>query len=138
MWQSAAIRSIYQPRGNLAQLFAQQRQYGYWRSLVLRKHGALGSWRQLVPATFVAVLTALLLTSPWVGLVPLALLLGVYGLYLAAVSSLVAGDAGWGLLWRLPVVVAAYHVGYGLGTWQGLFAIAAGRKPSPVLTELTR
>src|SRR5262249_48758811 len=46
VWQSAAIHSTYQPRARLAQLFAQQRQYGYWRPFVLRKHGLPAAWRQ--------------------------------------------------------------------------------------------
>jgi glycosyltransferase involved in cell wall biosynthesis len=138
VWQSAAIRSIYRPRSSVTQLFAQQRQYGYWRALVLRKHGALGSWRQLVPATFVATLTVLVLGSLWVGPKPLTLLVSAYGFYLAAVSWAVAAGAGWGLLWRLPLAIAAYHFGYGFGTWQGLFAIGFHRAPSSALTGLTR
>jgi succinoglycan biosynthesis protein ExoA len=136
VWQSAAIRSIYRPRAGLAQLFAQQRQYGYWRAFVLRKHGAPASWRQLAPATFVMALGMALLASPWAG-GPLVALLGAYGLYLAFVSVTVAG-ARWSLLWRLPLAIAAYHVGYGLGTWQGFAAIGFGRAPSPALTGLTR
>jgi succinoglycan biosynthesis protein ExoA len=138
VWQSAAIHSIYRPRGSVAQLFSQQRQYGYWRSMVLRKHGVPGSWRQLVPAAFIAVLSLLLLAWPWLGAGPLALLLGVYALYLAAVSLAVASGAGWSLLWLLPPIIAAYHFGYGLGTWQGVIALATGRGPAPAQTELTR
>jgi succinoglycan biosynthesis protein ExoA len=138
VWQSAAIRSIYRPRAGLAQLFAQQRQYGYWRSFVLRKHGVPASWRQLAPAAFVIALALALLASPWAGPRPLAVLLGAYGLYLAVVSLAVASSAGWSLLWRLPLVIAAYHLGYGLGTWQGLLAIGFGRAASPALTGLTR
>jgi hypothetical protein len=136
VWQSAAIRSIYRPRAGLAQLFAQQRQYGYWRSFVLRKHRAPGSWRQLAPAAFIAVLLALLLAGPWTGFAPLALLLLAYGAYLAVIAMAVGG--GGRLSWRLPPVIASFHLGYGLGTWQGLLAIACGRKPSLAVTELTR
>jgi glycosyltransferase involved in cell wall biosynthesis len=138
VWQSAAIRSTYRPRAGLMQLFAQQRQYGYWRSVVLRKHGVPASLRQLVPAAFVAALAIALLVSPWSGRGPLAALLGAYGLYLAIVSLAVASGAGWGLLWRLPLAIAAYHLGYGLGTWQGLLAIGFGHAPLPALTGLTR
>jgi glycosyltransferase involved in cell wall biosynthesis len=138
VWQSAAIRSTYRPRAGIAQLFAQQRQYGYWRSFVWRKHGAIGSWRQLVPAAFVATLVLLLLASPWIGPGLAALLLLAYVLFVALVSLAVAGSAGPRLLWRLPAIVASYHLGYGIGTWQGLFAIAFGRGPSVAATELTR
>lgn len=137
VWQSAAIRSIYRPRARLAQLFAQQRQYGYGRPFVLRKHGRPASWRQLVPAAFVAALVAALLAAPWTA-APLAALLGLYGLYLAVLALAAGWRAGWGLLWRMPFVVAAYQLGYGVGTWQGLFTIAAGRGPSLASAELTR
>jgi glycosyltransferase involved in cell wall biosynthesis len=135
VWQSAAIRSTYRPRAGLAQLFAQQRQYGYWRAFVLRKHRAFGSWRQLVPAALIAALAVLLLAAPWTGFAPLALLLLAYALYLAVVAMAVGADRG---AWRLLPVIASFHLGYGLGTWQGLFAIAAGRRPSLTVTELTR
>jgi succinoglycan biosynthesis protein ExoA len=138
VWQSAAIRSIYWPRAGLAQLFAQQRQYGHWRSFVLHKHGSPAAWRQLVPAAFVAALASAILAMPWAGAVPLAALLSAYTLYLAVVSLAVASRAGWRLIWRLPFVIAAYHLGYGLGTWQGLSAICFGHAPSPRMKELTR
>jgi succinoglycan biosynthesis protein ExoA len=138
VWQSAAIRSIYRPRGSLTQLFAQQRQYGYWRPFVLRKHRVPASWRQIVPAAFVAALVIALLASSLDGPAPLAILLGAYGLYLAIVSLGAAGSADSDLLWRLPLVITSYHLGYGLGTWQGLFAIGFRRAPSLALERLTR
>lgn len=138
LWQSPAIRSVYRPRASLAQLFAQQRQYGYWRPFVLRKHGQAASWRQLVPAAFVAALAAALLASPWIGPAPLAGLAGAYALYLFGVSLAIAAGAGWRLVWRLPLVIAAYHLGYGLGTWQGVIDLARGRAPSSAAMGLTR
>lgn len=138
VWQSAAIRSEYTPRASLAQLFAQQRQYGYWRPFVLRKLGAPASWRQLAPAAFVAALAAAALAAPWAGPAPLAALLGAYALYLAGVSLRAAASAGWGLLGRLPAVVAAYHLGYGLGTWQGTLDLLRRRAPAPTAIGLTR
>lgn len=137
VWQSATIRSVYRPRASLAQLFAQQRQYGYWRPFVLRKLGAPASWRQLVPAAFVAALAAALLAWPW-GATPLAALLGAYGLYLLAVSLAIAASTGFGVAWRLPVVIAAYQLGYGLGTWHGVLDLARGRAPSQAVVGLTR
>lgn len=142
VWQSAAIRSAYRPRASLAQLFSQQRQYGYWRPFVLRKHGQAGSIRQLVPALFVAALAAAVLGAPWTGPAPLAGLLAAYGAYLAVVAVSVAqavpAGSRAGVLARLPAVVAAYHVGYGLGTWQGLGALLSGAGPARNAVELTR
>jgi hypothetical protein len=68
------------------------------------------------------------------------LLTGTYFFYLVIVSLAVTviARAGPGVLWRLPLVIAAYHFGYGLGAWQGVFAVATGRAPSALSTELTR
>jgi glycosyltransferase involved in cell wall biosynthesis len=138
IWQSARIHSAYQPRQRLAQLFRQQMQYGYWRPLVMRKHGQPGSWRQLVPALFVLALLTALLALPWRGW-PLAGLLTAYGVYLIGASCAAARQAGqWTLLPRMPAVIAAYHLGYGLGTWQGLFDLLRGHRSAERYTRLTR
>jgi succinoglycan biosynthesis protein ExoA len=138
VWQSPTIRSTYWPRASLGQLFAQQRQYGYWRSFVIRKHGLAASWRQIVPAAFVATSASAGLACPWVGHIPLMALFGAYGLYVALVSMVLAHAGGWNLLWRLAAAIVCYHIGYGLGTWQGLFAIAFNRRPPSSVTSLTR
>jgi len=138
IWQSACIHSTYQPRRRLGQLFRQQMQYGYWRPFVMRKHGQPGSLRQLVPALFVLALLAAALALPWNGW-PLAGLLIAYGVYLIGASCAAARQAGpWSLLSRLPAVIAAYHLGYGLGTWQGLFDLLRGRRGGERFTRLTR
>jgi hypothetical protein len=138
LWQSACIHSAYQPRQRLAQLFRQQIQYGYWRPFVMRKHGQPGSLRQLVPALFVLALLAAVLALPWRGW-PLAGLLIAYGLYLSGASCAAARQAeGWALLPRLPAVIAAYHLGYGLGTWQGLLDVLRGSRGGERFTRLTR
>jgi glycosyltransferase involved in cell wall biosynthesis len=137
IWQSAAIRSTYRPRASIEKLFAQQRQYGYWRPFVLRKHGVRAPWRQLAPAAFVAALTLAALALPWTG-IALTLLAGTYACYVVAASVAVAARAGWRLIGWLPLVIAAYHFGYGVGTWQGLLALGSGHAASPALTESTR
>lgn len=138
VWQSGAIRSVYHPRNSLRHLYAQQQQYGYWRLFVMRKHGQPGSLRQLVPALFVAALAfcALLLPwSPW----PTTALLALYGSYLALASWDAARATGaWHLLARLPAVVAAFHLGYGWGTWQGLWDVLRKRTPAQRFARITR
>ena len=138
IWQSGRIRSWYRPRDSLRHLFRQQFQYGYWRPFVLRKHGQPGSLRQLVPMIFVAAGAMFALASPWFGL-PLALLALAYAGYLALASALAARGAGeWGLLPRLPAVIAAHHLGYGLGTWRGLWDVWRGRGGDASFARLTR
>ena len=138
IWQSGTIHSVYHPRDSLRHLYAQQQQYGYWRPFVVRKHGQPGSLRQLVPALFVAALglAALLLSwMPW----PTIALLALYGLYLLLASMAAARAAGaWHTLWRLPAVIAAFHLGYGWGTWQGLWDVLHARVPSSRFARITR
>lgn len=138
IWQSGRIHSSYRPRDSLRHLFAQQRQYGYWRPFVMRKHGQPGSVRQVVPAAFVAALLGLLAISPWTAW-PLAALLAAYTAYVGAASMLAAQAAGqWRALPRLPMVIAAYHVAYGLGTWRGLWDVARHQAPSAQFARITR
>ena len=138
IWQSRLIRSTYQPRNSLKHLFSQQRQYGYWRPFVMRKHGQPGAPRQLVPAAFVAAGVACVALLPWTPL-PLAALVAAYGAYLALASAAAARAAGdWTLLSRLPAAIAAFHVGYGLGTWRGLWDIVRSRAPSADFARITR
>ena len=156
VWQSALIRSCYRPRASLAQLFAQQRQYGYWKAFVMKKHGRAASLRQLVPGAFVAALGALAAASlAWpVARVGLLALLGAYALYVAAATLAIARSAGLSrtrsaglsrmrgaglsLLPRLPLVIAAYHFGYGLGSLRGWVDVLVRGAPSPAFGVLTR
>ena len=138
IWQSPLIRSSYQPRNSLGHLFAQQRQYGYWRPFVMRKHGQPGSLRQLVPALFVAAAAGSAVAAWW-SVWPLAALVVAYALYLTAATVSAARSANnWRLVARLPAVIAAFHVGYGLGTWRGLWDIVRAQAPSSAFAKITR
>lgn len=141
VWQSTLIRSRYRPRAGLKQLFAQQRQYGYWKPFVMAKHGRAGSPRQLVPGAFVATLAVLALAAPFAATAGtgLAALLLAYAAYLTAASLAIARDEGDArLLARLPAVITAVHVGYGLGTLRGWFDLLLRRRPAPRFGALTR
>lgn len=138
VWQSASIRSTYHPRASVAQLFAQQRQYGYWRPFVLRKHGRPASWRQLAPALLVAGLALALALLPWHGAQPLGALALAYAAYVLIASVSIASRAGAAAAARAPLVIAAYQLGYGLGTWQGLFDLLRGRVAAAGSMRLTR
>ncbi len=138
IWQSPAIRSTYRPRDSLRHLFAQQRQYGYWRPFVLRKHGQPGAPRQLVPAAFVAAVAGSVALAAWTA-VPLVALAVAYAGYLALASAAAAQAAmEWALVPRLPATIAAFHFGYGLGTWRGLWDVARSRQPSAHFARITR
>ncbi len=122
IWQSPAIRSVYCPRDSLGALWRQWLQYGYWKPFVMKKHGQAAAWRHRVPGLFVAALAlAGLLALAGAGVAPLLALLGAYALMLACLSLAVASASSWALLWRLPLVVAAQQIGYGVGTLAGMW-----------------
>ena len=122
VWQSARIRSGYRPRAHWSQVFRQYLQYGYWKPFVMKKHGQAASIRQAVPGGFVAVLAlAALVALAGRTLWPLAALVGAYALCVLAMTAAVAraGSLPLPVLLRVPAVIAAYHVGYGIGSLIG-------------------
>ncbi|CAN7698873.1 glycosyltransferase family 2 protein [Variovorax sp. LjRoot130] len=141
VWQSSRIRSTYHPRASLSQVFRQYFQYGYWKPFVMKKHRQAASLRHLAPVAFVGALVLLslvaLLGAPaW----PLAACLL---LYLGAVGAMTGGvllKAGVGIsaLSRVPMVIAAYHFGYGLGSLLGFWDVLRGGRANERFAALTR
>jgi glycosyltransferase involved in cell wall biosynthesis len=143
IWQSPRIHSIYTPRDSLVALFRQYMQYGYWKVVVIRKHGAVAAWRHIVPAAFVASIAigaALAPFSRWIA-IGLAAEAGAYALVCTAAAIPFARSLSWKSLVILPLVIATYHVSYGLGFLVSL--LRRRRKESsdsaaPLFTQLTR
>ena len=142
VWQSAAIRSTYTPRGSFAALFRQFHQYGYWKVPVIRKHRLPASPRHLAPFAFVCLLVTLaVLAIAWE--TARAVLAGVLSLYAAtALASAVAlarephrlRDTV-GIAWA----IACMHAGYGLGFGRALIEVLVLRRaPGAAATRLTR
>jgi glycosyltransferase involved in cell wall biosynthesis len=138
IWQSPRIVSWYRPRASLGALFRQYFQYGFWKVAVIRKHRAPAAWRHLVPGAF--VLTLLLLAAvvavAWAiggsgaAFVPLAALMLVVAAYLGALggeSLRIAAATSMKYLPILPVVIATYHVSYGLGFLVAMARLGTGR-----------
>lgn len=130
VWQSSRIRSVYRPRAALGQVFRQYLQYGYWKPFVMKKHGQPASIRHAVPGAFVAALAVsagLALTGlaawPFGGLtaLPFGAFVGLYALAVLAMTMAIAASqtVAWPALWRIPAVIAAYHLGYGIGSLVG-------------------
>jgi len=151
IWQTPRIRSVYRPRARLRDLLRQQRQYGYWKPFVIRKHRRAGSWRPFAPAALVGavvLLAAAGAAAPWLPLevggamhLALGLLLASYAAYLLAATLAIARalpPPRWAVAGELPAVIATIHVGYGLGVWQGLIALLAGRRAGTSVTRLSR
>jgi len=140
LWQSPRIQSWYRPRSSLRALFRQYLQYGYWKILVMRKHGQPASLRHIVPGLFAITLLLLAVAAPFA--LPARIGLAVLGgLYLGAVvpaSLLTARRAGWSLLAILPIVFGCFHFGYGLGSLFGIWDFLIRRRAAGRLVALTR
>ncbi len=95
------------------------------------------SWSRVAALGFLSPLwfaSALTLAGAG-GLLLLALL---YGGAVLAVSLAIAREQGPGLLRHLPDVIAAYHLGYGLGSLRGWWDALVRRRPDPAFGRLTR
>jgi succinoglycan biosynthesis protein ExoA len=155
IWQSPKIYSWYEPRSTLGGLFRQYLQYGYWKVLVMRKHGRAPALRHYVPAAFFLGLTlaaagaigaaSISLRRPELG--TLTLLFGaIFGIavvsyfaLLAIATVTTAARSGWRLAPILPVTFATYHVAYGLGFLRGLYDFALRRRRgAESMSRLTR
>jgi len=130
IWQSPDIVSWYSPRATLTALFLQYFQYGFWKAAVVRKHRLPGSWRHLVPVTFVLahilLLAACIVTAAadtrQFGMVSRSWLALVLSYAVANVTASVAAarKSGWATLPYLPAVFTVYHFSWGLGFLAGL------------------
>jgi succinoglycan biosynthesis protein ExoA len=141
IWQSPKIRSWYRPRGSVTALFRQYAQYGYWKVRVIQKHKIPSSVRHLIPSFFIVALAALAVMSPW-SQIAVWCWIGLAGLYSVCnvtASLLTANDSDWSLSPILPVVIACYHFGYGLGFLRGVWDFVILRQsPAHNYTKLTR
>jgi GT2 family glycosyltransferase len=141
IYQSPRIRSWYHVRGSLRALFRQYMQYGYWKTLVVRKHGTPASFRHLVPGILVgalamlAVLGCFWLPAWWCA----AALAALYAAAALILSLLVAARTQWALLPVLPAVVWCFHFGYGYGFLRGLLdMVLLHNAPDTPFVQLTR
>lgn len=141
IWQSSRIRSIYRPRATLTQVFRQYLQYGYWKPFVMKKHGQTGAPRHVVPALFVLALVAGLLMAVLGGTAwPLAALVTLYATAVLLMTMSVAQRDACGVeaLLRVPLVIGAYHLAYGVGSLMGAWDVWRGGKGRARFAALTR
>ncbi len=119
-------KATYLVRGSLKKAFRQFSQYGYFKVFVNRKHRAVTTARQMVPALFLATLIVLTVAV----VLPLSAefrkmaltVLGAILLLYFALGLLLAGKS-LSIMDRFRVVKACVvlHVGYGLGYWMGVW-----------------
>jgi succinoglycan biosynthesis protein ExoA len=148
IWQSSDIVSWYHTRSTVPALFRQYFQYGFWKVPVIFKYAMPGTWRQLVPGTFVLINLALLLmaVAPWAFaarvLVVWSFLLTAYVLSCLIATCFTAWRFGWHLFAYLPATFVAFHFSYGLGFLAGLlywtFARPGKKRLGNVFVGVTR
>jgi succinoglycan biosynthesis protein ExoA len=121
---------------------------GLWLALLLLTLGSLlwaaSPW---APSTAPVMAAAGTYQShgPWLAWIFAGLSAGLfvglnllYGLGVLLVSSLIATQQGRELMPYLPRVIAAYHVGYGLGSLRGWWDVIVKGRPDPAFGKLTR
>ena len=141
VWQSSRIRSVYRPRATLRQVFRQYLQYGYWKPFVMKKHGQVGSVRHAVPVVFVALLALSSLVAllggpawPWLCVaIPYA-----GGVVAMTVAVGVERRLPWPVAWRVPAVIATYHLAYGAGSLFGGWDVSRRGRGRERFASLTR
>lgn len=130
IWYDPAIRVEYVPRASLGGLFRQYRRYALGKMRVLRKHRSGLRWRHAVPALWVAIIVLGAVAAAFVReLAPIWLFGVVTYLATVIVTAVRLGrhHVSW---WRITLALATIHVGYGIGTWQGLASWpATGHRP---------
>jgi glycosyltransferase involved in cell wall biosynthesis len=141
VWQSSRIRSVYRPRATLRQVFRQYLQYGYWKPFVMKKHGQAASVRHLVPGVFVALLALSSLLAMLGGPVwPWMYVVAPYAGAVTAMTVFVRAERRlpWPVAWRVPAVIAAYHLAYGAGSLLGWWDVSRGGRGRERFASLTR
>jgi len=140
IWQSPSIRSLYSVRSSLSGLFRQYIQYGYWKIAVIRKHKVPAAARHLAPAAFLLWIGCAWMPALFwpffifVYLIPL----GLWFFMTIFASIGCAARIGGRYLPVLPIILATFHIAYGLGFLLGAFDAFFGRSGRKAMATLTR
>lgn len=132
IWFSPDLRVTYRPRSNLRALVRQMYQTGKWRREVIRRHPDTASLRYLAPPAAVISVAGGIIVGVLGGAVGYPLLragfLAPAG-YLAIVvgGSLTAGPMSAGARLRLPIVLVATHMAWGIGFLVGPHGMRSDR-----------
>lgn len=123
-----AIRSRYYVRASFEKLARQYYQYGFWKVYVNKKHGAVTTFRQLVPPLFVLFLMSGIFTPADEALhITWIVVFAVYlfGAVVSAARQHAAIQEFPGIVWSFLIL----HVMYGLGYLAGIWRFMILRKP---------
>jgi len=124
IWFSPELRVTYRPRSSLSALVRQMYQTGKWRREVIRRHPETTSARYLAPPVAVLGATGGIAVGLIGCITGSRLLRAAFlapGGYLALIlgGSLVAGPMSFAARARLPLVLVATHMAWGIGFLTG-------------------
>ncbi len=149
IWFDPRIRSSYHVRSTYEKLLKQYHQYGYWKVFVNRKHGTITTWRQTIPAIFIALLgmsglcwaleLACFCNQMWDGFgASIFVSAGLLWL-IAGVGSAISVSESLRDVLGILRAYAMIHFGYGWGYWRGIFRFLILRSnPREHAVKLTR
>jgi glycosyltransferase involved in cell wall biosynthesis len=132
------IRSKYYSRSTFRSLWRQYFQYGYWKVRVFQLHPKQMSYRQFVPAVFVAALIGTLVLDFFAGSAwPTAAVVLLYSLAAIAAAVRLGSRLSWS---EVPLLLASFpilHLSYGLGFLAALYSLRDGwRRPRTKTAEI--
>jgi len=120
------ITSYYYARSNLKDFFRHNFKNGVWAILPFKftKYTPV-SWRHLIPLVFVVgLLGSLMLASFFFwGKILFFLIFGSYLLLVLLFSLKISYEKGLKYLFAMPIIFAALHISYGLGSIWGLVKV---------------
>lgn len=130
IYQTPKINYEYVCRNSLSGLWNQYYQYGYYKIYILRKHGRVASFRHLVPSVFVLALVfsgvGAALSAAFLAFFAAIVCTYVLLLVLASCVSCFTADR-IRYLPVMPVVLATFHLAYGIGFVHGAGAFLSTR-----------
>lgn len=139
IWYEHAISLKYYVRADYKGVWRQFYQYGYWKVYVNRKHGAVTTFRQLVPPLFVLYLVVALLClldDGWLQVV--AFIPALFYVLLASMMAFQLSDRAkdiFGIMRTFPIL----HLSYGLGYLAGMYRfLLLRKKPTDKQKRLSR
>lgn len=136
---STAMKAKYYVRGNFHKLYRQYFQYGFWKVKVNLMHGAITTFRQVVPPLFVLWILLGAVGSFFRIEILVIYLLGLGLYFLGAIYfALIVSD---GLREGLYVLFSFFilHLAYGLGYLEGILKfVLLGQKSSLERQKISR
>jgi GT2 family glycosyltransferase len=127
------VVSEYYARDSLKKVARMYYQYGYFKPLVARKLGRVGTFRQTVPAAFLLSLIATLFLSTvfFIARWAFAAILLLYGILLAIAIASSFKRAGVRVSLLLAPAFVTIHFSYGWGSLVGLVDFVVRQRPGP-------